>query len=136
MILIEAVFSYCRFVRLGQSDVSFMLFNPKLDEPSALSNVHLAAFTVDLVRKFKNKNAKNIFTTFLCELTLALYCPKDNYKHYRCAMLKKPNNRCSREVLACTVMDMTFKSWSVHWTLNSVPEPIVAKLLMRLVTLI
>ena len=49
MILIEAVFSYCRFVRLGQSDVSFMLFYPKLDGPSALSDVHLAAFTGDLV---------------------------------------------------------------------------------------
>ena len=49
VILIEAVFRYCRFVRLGQSDLSFMLFYPKLDGPSALSDVHLAAFTGDLV---------------------------------------------------------------------------------------
>ena len=49
MILVEAVFSYCRFVRLDQSVVSFMLFYPKLDGPSALSNVHLAALTGDLV---------------------------------------------------------------------------------------
>jgi len=41
VVLIEAVFSYCRFVRLGQSDMSPMLFYPKLDGPSALSDVHL-----------------------------------------------------------------------------------------------
>ena len=49
MVLIEAVLSYCLFVRLGQSDMSPMLFYPKLDRPSALSDVHLAAFTGDLV---------------------------------------------------------------------------------------
>ena len=45
MVLIEAVFSYCRFVRLGQSDMFPIYFYPKLDEPSALSDVHIAAFT-------------------------------------------------------------------------------------------
>jgi len=49
VVLIEAVFSYCRFVRLGQSDMSPMLFYPKLDGPSGLSDVYLAAFTGDPV---------------------------------------------------------------------------------------
>jgi len=31
VVLVETVFSYCRFVRLGQSDVSFMLFYLKLE---------------------------------------------------------------------------------------------------------
>ena len=49
VVLIEAVFSYCRFVRFDQSDMSPILFYPKLDRPSALSDVHLAAFTGDPV---------------------------------------------------------------------------------------
>ena len=49
VVFIEAVFSYCQFAGLGQSDMSPMLFYPKLDGPSALSDVHLAAFTGDPV---------------------------------------------------------------------------------------
>jgi len=47
VVFIEAVFSYCRFVRLGQSYMSPMLFNPKLDGPAALTDLHLAAFAGD-----------------------------------------------------------------------------------------
>jgi len=49
VVLIEAVFIDCRFVRLGQSDVPPMLFYPKLDGPYALSDVNLAAFTVSCI---------------------------------------------------------------------------------------
>ena len=47
--MIETMFSNRRFVELSQSDVSFKFFNAELDGPPALSDVHLATFTRDLV---------------------------------------------------------------------------------------
>src|SRR5215468_5297908 len=47
--MIETMFSYCRFVRLDQSNVSFMFLYATMDRASTLSNVHLAALTGDFV---------------------------------------------------------------------------------------
>ena len=48
MVVIETMFSHCRFFGLELSDVSLMFFYAELDGSSTLSDVHLAAFAWDL----------------------------------------------------------------------------------------